>query len=89
MALVELGPEELEKRYSITFHDDRDDLDSLRLAVVRLESGAFDCVMSNGVINLAADKASVFLEAARLLKPGGRLAIADIITEQPLPAAVR
>jgi ubiquinone/menaquinone biosynthesis C-methylase UbiE len=53
-----------------------------------LDAGAFDCVISNGVINLAADKRRVFQEAARLLKRGGRLAIADIITEKPLPEGV-
>jgi len=53
-----------------------------------LDSASFDCVISNGVINLAADKARVFQEAARLLRPGGRLAIADIVTELPLPANV-
>src|SRR5688572_1054790 len=41
-----------------------------------LPAESFDCVISNGVINLAADKPSVFREAARLLKAGGRLAIA-------------
>ena len=53
-----------------------------------LEAGAFDCVISNGVINLAADKPRVFQEASRLLKRGGRLAIADIVTETPLPEGV-
>lgn len=50
-----------------------------------LDGSLCDCVISNGVINLAADKTRVFSEAARLLKRGGRLAIADIVTAMPLP----
>jgi ubiquinone/menaquinone biosynthesis C-methylase UbiE len=47
-----------------------------------------DCVISNGVINLSPDKEGVFAQAARLLRPGGRLAIADIVTERQLTDAI-
>jgi SAM-dependent methyltransferase len=53
-----------------------------------LDAGTFDCVISNGVINLAPDKTRVFQEAARLLRSGGRLAIADIVADTALPETV-
>jgi arsenite methyltransferase len=53
-----------------------------------LPAGEADVVISNGVINLAADKDAVFGEAARLLKPGGRLALADIVTDVQLPQSI-
>jgi len=52
------------------------------------EDGSFDVVISNGVINLAVDKLQVFREAARLLRPGGRLAVADIVTDVVLPETI-
>ena len=53
------------------------------------EDKSFDAVISNGVINLSAEKDRVFEEANRVLKPGGRLALADIISEQQMPDSIK
>ena len=52
-----------------------------------IEDGWADAVVSNGVINLCADKQRVFSEIARVLKPGGRLQFADIANGKPVPEA--
>jgi arsenite methyltransferase len=53
-----------------------------------VDEGSFDCVISNGVINLSPDKPAVFAAAAHALRPGGRLALADIVSEKQLPEGV-
>jgi ubiquinone/menaquinone biosynthesis C-methylase UbiE len=52
------------------------------------EDESFDSVISNGVINLVANKEATFKEAARVLKPGGRIALSDIVTGVELPNGI-
>ncbi len=53
-----------------------------------VKDATFDCVISNGVVNLSADKPAVFAAAARALRPDGRLALADIVSAEQLPEGV-
>jgi ubiquinone/menaquinone biosynthesis C-methylase UbiE len=68
------------------FHTGRDYRRGLAEALP-VEDATADVVISNGVINLCADKGAVFAEIHRVLRPGGWLQFADIANGRPVPAA--
>ena len=85
---VDFSPDQLAKARELAKDDGRVEFLEGRIEDLPLDDESVDCVISNGVINLCPDKKAVFAEAARVLRPGGRLAIADIVSERQLKESI-
>jgi arsenite methyltransferase len=87
---VDMTDEQLQKSERLRKENDFHRVSFHKAYIEKLpfENSVFDAVISNGVINLSADKQKVFAEVARVLKPKGRMVIADIVTERQLPENV-
>ncbi len=87
---VDMTDEQLSKSERLRKENNFDNVSFHKSYIEKLPfaDSSFDAVISNGVINLSAQKQKVFAEVARVLKPTGRMVIADIVTEKQLPENV-
>ena len=87
---VDMTDEQLAKAERLRAQTGRNNVEFVRgyIQDPPLPDHSVDLVVSNGVVNLAPDKSAVFRAVARVLAPGGRLALADIVSERPLTESI-
>jgi len=87
---IDMTDEQLEKADKLALEGGHDNTRFIKSYIEDLpfNSSSVDVVISNGVINLSGNKEKVFQEAYRILRPGGRMVISDIISEAQLPISI-
>jgi arsenite methyltransferase len=87
---IDMTPEMLERARANALRQELSNVEFHEATIDKLPlaDASVDCVISNCVINLAPDKNAVLREIARVLKPGGRLAVSDIALKKPLPPEI-
>jgi arsenite methyltransferase len=88
---VDMTPEMIERARSSAKRLDIQNVEFRQgyLEDLPVESNTVDVIISNCVINLSPDKSKVFGESFRVLRPGGKLAVSDIVTDGPLPESIK